>query len=207
MSKKAELYNDLHHETSLKNTGFKDEKKAINTINLIKSRSLKYQFDVINTMYFRAKYHPNRTSSMEKAMRIFKKWLDQYKKLKTKQDKKYEWLPLNKVLEYEKMAQELGILQVTIGEKPSEKSDKGFLQMYKIVEGNKYKLQYIPIKLNKPESMDYWSYRINFIKSHLTQMKKSNIPLFYTSGKYKGKPTKQHLILIMYGFSPCPEKI
>ena len=33
-------------------------------------------------------------------------------------------------------------------------------------------------------------------------MKASKTPLFYTEGKYKGLPTKQHIILIMYAYSP-----
>lgn len=207
MSKKAELYNDLHPKTSLKNTGFKDEQKAINTIKLIKSRSLKYQFDVINTMYNRAKYHPNITSSMKKAMKIFKKWLVQHKKLKAKEDIKYPWLSLNKISKYEKLAQEYNMSKITIGEKSSLIFDKDFLQMYKFVKGKKRKLQYIPIKSDKPELMDYWSYRINFIKCCLAQIKKFSIGLFYIDGKYKGYPTKQHVALIMHGFSPCPDKI
>jgi hypothetical protein len=75
------LYEDKHPKTSLKNTGFKDSKKAYYTIKLVKKYSLVYQFQVINTMYNRAKYHPYQTEDMRKAMKIFKKWLDEYKKL------------------------------------------------------------------------------------------------------------------------------
>jgi hypothetical protein len=56
---KAQLYNDLHPDKSLKNTGFKDKNIANHTINIVSKRSLRYQFDVINTMYNRAKYHPH----------------------------------------------------------------------------------------------------------------------------------------------------
>jgi hypothetical protein len=49
---------NLHPDKSLKKTGFKDIATANSTINLISKRSLRYQFDVINTMYNRAKYHP-----------------------------------------------------------------------------------------------------------------------------------------------------
>ena len=73
---KSKLYADDHPELSTKGTGFKDEKIAINTIKIISSRSLKYQFDVVNTMYNRAKFHPNQTLDMKKAMRIYKKWLN-----------------------------------------------------------------------------------------------------------------------------------
>tara|TARA_Y100000589_G_C27094189_1_gene605238 strand:- start:236 stop:760 length:525 start_codon:yes stop_codon:yes gene_type:complete len=70
------LYEDYKPETTIKNLGFKNKLKAIYTINKIKNKSLKYQKSVINTMYNRAKYHPNRTKDMEKAMQVFKKWLN-----------------------------------------------------------------------------------------------------------------------------------
>lgn len=57
MSAKKHLYNDFHPEKSLKNTGFKDAQSAEKTIKLVSKRSLRYQFDVINTMYNRAKFH------------------------------------------------------------------------------------------------------------------------------------------------------
>jgi hypothetical protein len=89
---KGELYNDLHPDKSLKTTGFKDSATANHTIKLISKRSLRYQFDVINTMYNRAKYHPHITDDMKKAMAVFKKWLNLYPKLKKEEDKKYPWL-------------------------------------------------------------------------------------------------------------------
>ena len=73
---KGELYNDLHPDKSLKNTGFKDSATANHTINLISKRSLRYQFDVINTMYNRAKYHPYRTEDMLEAMKVYKVWMN-----------------------------------------------------------------------------------------------------------------------------------
>ena len=33
-------------------------------------------------------------------------------------------------------------------------------------------------------------------------MKKAKTPLYYVDGKYAGLPTKQHIILIMHGYSP-----
>ena len=74
--------------------------------------------------------------------------------------------------------------------------------MYKEVKGKANKLQYIPVKLNQPDKQDYWSYRIGFLNSRLGQMKKAKTPLYYDNGKYVGLPTKQHIILIMHGYSP-----
>ena len=196
------LYSDHHPNKSLKNTGFKDIKTAEKTIKLIEKRSLKYQFDVINTMYNRAKYHPHKTKNMEDAMKIFKKWLDQYPKLKKREDKKYPFLPLNTIAKYEKIANLYGVSEVARGIKKGSRTDKGFLEMYKEVKGKANKLQYIPVKLNQPDKQDYWSYRIGFLNSRLGQMKKAKTPLYYINGKYAGLPTKQHIILIMHGYSP-----
>lgn len=199
---KPTLYNDLHPNKSLKNTGFKDKETAIKTINIISKRSLKYQFDVINTMYNRAKFHQHKTKQMDDAMNIFFSWLEKYPKNKKNEDKNYPWLPLNIVLKYEKLASIYNISHVARGIKKGTKTDKGFLEMYKEVKGKSYKLQYIPIKSDNPNGQDYWSYRIAFINSRLGQMKKANTELYYTSGKYSGFPTKQHLILILHGYSP-----
>ena len=45
-----ELYSNRHPNQTMKGTGFKDEKTAIKTIQLIRFRSPSYQFNVINTM-------------------------------------------------------------------------------------------------------------------------------------------------------------
>jgi len=185
---KPQLYNDLHSNKSLKNTGFKDREKAINTINLVSKRSLRYQFDVINTMYNRAKYHPHKTKQMEEAMKIFYKWLKKYPKLKKYEDKNYKFLTLEQIQKYEKLIEIYKISDI----------NKIFLQMYKKVNGKSNKLQYIPINPSKPDGQDYWSYRIKFIDSKLDKIKKQNIPLYYLNGN----PTKQYVILILHGYSP-----
>ena len=70
------LYEDAHPKTSTKGTGFKDKKKALDTLKIIKDRDIIYQKQVVNTMYNRAKYHPNQTKEMKDAMKVFAKWLD-----------------------------------------------------------------------------------------------------------------------------------
>lgn len=203
MTKKtSQLYDDFHPSQSLKNTGFKDKKTALKTINLVNKRSLKYQFDVINTMYNRAKYHPNKTKDMDEAMKIFSKWLIIYKKMKKDEDKRYPWLDLEIIKKYEKIAEEYDVSKVARGIEKGSKTDEGFLKMYKNVLGKPYKLQYIPVRKNHPEGNDYWSYRNIFLNSRLGQMKKAKTPLYYSDGKYKNMPTKQHIILIMHAYSP-----
>ncbi len=198
----AQLYNDLHPDKSLKNTGFKNKSTAISTINMVEKRSLRYQFDVINTMYNRAKYHPHINDDMKEAMSVFKKWLKNYSKLKREEDKKYPWLSLKTISKYEKIAELYGVSEVARGLKKGTRTDEGFLKMYKKVGGKAYKLQYIPVKKDKMTGNDYFSYRINFINSRMGQIKHAKTPLYYTEGKFKGLPTKQHIILIMHAYSP-----
>lgn len=94
------LYSDEHPEKSLKNTGFKNKTMAKQTLSLIKKRSLHYQFTVVNTMYYRAKNHPNKTKQMDEAMKIFKEWLDKYPEKKEKD--KNNQLTLDKIKMIEK---------------------------------------------------------------------------------------------------------
>ena len=70
------LYNpNKDPKKSIKNTGFKNEEKALNTLKIIKKLDKIKQMQIILTMYYRAKYHPYRTDDMRKAQKIFKKWL------------------------------------------------------------------------------------------------------------------------------------
>ncbi len=204
--KSLDLYTDLNPKTTIHGTGFKDIETAINTIKLISNRSLRYQFDVINTMYNRAKYHPHLTLEMKKAMKIFAKWLKEYKELKKEEDKEYPFLPMEIINSYEKLADIYKVSEVARGIKKGTRTDQGFLKILKSVS-HPNKLQYIPVKIKNPQGQDYWSYRISFINSRLGQMKKAKTPLFYTEGKYAGLPTKQHVILILHGYSPLGKSL
>jgi hypothetical protein len=69
------LYLDKHPKTSTKGVGFANKEKAKETIIIIKDFDKIKQMQIILTMYYRAHHHPHRTKDMEKAMKIFKKWL------------------------------------------------------------------------------------------------------------------------------------
>jgi hypothetical protein len=145
-------------------------------------------------MFNRAKYHPHRTKQMEDAMKIFSKWLKKYPKSKVKEDKLYPWLAFTTIIEYEKIAKTHDIYK--------DNTDINFFKILKKNDGKASKLQYIPIKSTNPSGQDYWSYRIELINYTLNQIKKTKNPLYYSEGKYKGLPTKQHLLLILHGYSP-----
>jgi hypothetical protein len=174
------LYSDNHPETSLKNTGYKNSKIALQTIKLISKRSLKYQYDVINTMINRAKYHQYKTKEMLDAIKIFNKWLKKYKN----QDKKlYPWLSINIIKKYLQLAKINNI-------------NTFFYKYYKKIN-SPYKLQYISLKNNlfvksKFYNMDLWSYRIYIINKY------KNSKLYNINGTI----TKKHLIMILHAYSP-----
>lgn len=70
------LYNyNKNPSKSIKNTGFKNEEKAINTLKIIENLDKIKQMQIVLTMYYRAEYHPHKTQDMIKAQKIFKKWL------------------------------------------------------------------------------------------------------------------------------------
>lgn len=203
---KPELYNDLHPKTSLKKTGYANPTIAKHTIRLISKRSLKYQFDVVNTMYNRAKYHPNQTQQMKNAMDIFYGWLSKYKKKSVREKNKYPWLSLQTVMYYKKFLHmySTGTSTGTItGNHDINKDVIKFFNIYQMVKGKSYKLQYMPIDPNDPSYYDYYSYRIKFVKDTL----KRGVQLFYKKGKMKGLPTKEHFELIMCAYSPCIDLI
>lgn len=78
------LFSDYKPETTLHGLGFKNKEKALYTVKAIKKRSIKYQVNVIATMLGRAKNHPNKTKDMDDAIRIFDKWIKDYKKNKNR---------------------------------------------------------------------------------------------------------------------------
>lgn len=195
-----ELYTDNNPNTTIHNTGFKNAKIAQKTLNIIKHRSLIYKRALVNTLYNRAKYHPNITPDMKEAMQIFKTFLNNNKNIKIK----YEYLDLNLINKYEKLANIYDISHVARGLEKPVKSDYGFLVIYRKIKGKYYKLPFIPVFKKKPEHGDYDKLRESFINARLGQMKQRKIALYNKTGEFKNLPTVQHVVLIMNGYSPDP---
>ena len=152
-----DLYSNLHPNRTMKGTGFKDKKTAFKTLKLIKFRSPTYQFNVINTMFNRAKYHPNQTKEMRDAMEIFADWLKKYKKPKIK----YAYMSKEDIL------------------KSGVKSD--FIDKLESVDWKYYKLQYFPFR--EEGKYDYLSWRDFQIKKLLKKSKKKLIEFTYSPPK------------------------
>ena len=79
-SKNKSLYENGKKRSSVK-SGYGNAKRAKETLKNIKGKSEIYQYQVVNTMYNRAKYHANQTKDMREAMKVFKEWIKR-KKLK-----------------------------------------------------------------------------------------------------------------------------
>jgi hypothetical protein len=91
----------------------------------------------------------------------------------------YPWIPLDLVLAFETVAADLGVSQVARG-------PKGFLKVYK--EGR---------------IDSYWrNRRQNFIKRHMAFVEKNNESLWKN-----GYPTRRHLALIMWAYTPDLERV
>lgn len=212
----SHLYTNNNPNTTIHGTGFSNKNKAEYTIFLtnkfVKNGKIDsvWQMRIIQTMYYRAKHHPHRNKKMEEAMKIFANWLKKYKNKKSKiknMDIETNWLPYSLVHKFEKLADYYNISRGARGlEKPTT-SDEGFVRIYEKVKGNYKKLKNIPLRKDKPDGANWYQMRNVRVKAKSGQMKTMKIPLYHTSGKLKGLPTKMHTILIMWAYSPDEKNI
>lgn len=114
----------------------------------------------------------------------------------------YRFIPLKFLKPFEKLSDERKVSEVARGVKKSGVSDMGFMEAYHKVKGNPGKLIDFNIKKSNPEGTDWWKRRRDFNTRHLAQMRKNNRDFFEKSGKYKYLPTRQHLGLLMWAYSP-----
>jgi hypothetical protein len=215
--KSIELYTNAHPKTTIKGTGYKNKKTALNTLKLIKDKPLKKQFLIINVLYQRAKYHKNQTKDMIQAMNIFEKWLKKYKKSKTimkdggngnrQTEKSLPYLPLSLVNSYEKLANYYNVSLKARGlEKPTT-SNEGFLVVYRKIKGNSNLMKNIPCRKNKVHGVNWDRKRAIEVYGKLGQLKRMKLDFFHKSGILKGLPTKIHINMIIWAYSPYPTKL
>ncbi len=210
--KSIELYTDAHPKTTIKGTGYKNKKTALNTLELIKDKPLKKQFLIINVLYQRAKYHKNQTKNMIEAMNVFEAWLKKYKTMKSGGggsvvNKKLPYLPLALVNSYEKLADYYNVSRKARGlEKPTT-SNEGFLVVYRKVKGNGRLMKNIPCRKNKVNGVNWERKRAIEVYGKLGQAHRMKLDFFHKSGILKGLPTKIHINMIMWAYSPYGSKL
>lgn len=195
------LYADYKPKTTIKGTGYSDKKKALKTIDLIKDKNKAYQKRVVTTMYYRAKHHKHQTDGMKNAQKVFKKWLNQQGG-----DKKFKFLKIDLIKKFYPLANKYKVAEVCRGIKKAKTTDKGFLEVYSKVE-KQDDLKNIPVRKDKPDGANWYKTRENRLKAKIGQMKRQKIDYFHKSGKMKGLPTKMHVILIMWAYSPYEKKL
>ena len=193
------LYADYNKKTTQKNLGYGNKEKALYTIKKIKNKDIGYQRRTIITLYNRAKFHKNQTKDMKDAMRIFKKWIDNNSQI-------YKFLNRRIVKKYLKLADEYKVSEVSRGVKKAKTSDKGFTEIFLSLKNNN-KLKQLPVLKSNPNGLMWYKKRNNFIKAKINQIRKMKLKYFHTSGKYKGLPTKIHIVLIMWAYSPYSHRL
>lgn len=204
-TKKGSLFSDDNPEYTVKNTGFKDEKKAKKTIEDMHDRDITYQFQVINTMYNRCKQVQKKTkdssrlSNLKKAEKIFKDWLDDYKK-KNRKKEMWKYLPLEVVNNLEELAEYYNISRKARGLEKPVKSDTGFLPIYRKVKGEIKALRTMPIKKSIPEGQTWDKHRNNYCKRRKSMFK--SYGLYHKDGPLKGLPTVLHTNMLMWACTP-----
>lgn len=206
--KSIELYTDAHPKSTIVGTGYKDKATALRTLELIKDQPLNKQFLIVNVLYQRAKYHKHITKSMIEAMNVFEKWLKKHKKsMSGGSKKKLPYLPLELVNSYEKLAEYYNVSRKARGlEKPTT-SDEGFLVVYRKINGNEKLMETIPCKNSKKNGVVWERKREIEVSGKIGQAKSMKLDYFHKEGPLKGLPTVIHVNMIMWAYSPYPEKL
>lgn len=195
----GQLFGSENSETTFTGGGFKDKEKAKETLRLLEGRDINYQYQVINSMYNRAKVILKRTKDAEKvknlqeAVDTFGDWLDDYR-THSRSKENFGYLPLDTVHAFQDQAEEQGVLK---GKGPKGVS---FIDVYEEAEGDLKKL-----RIKKVDGGDVtWDvHRNRNLKPLVAKLNADNLPL-YTS---KGQPSKEHLGLIVWAYSPEPAKV
>lgn len=97
----------------------------------------------------------------------------------------YPYLPLSVIDALEPMAKRLGVSEVA-------RSPRGFLAAYRHARGDRRRL-----------SVDWIARRNGFLARHLAQLEGRHEPLVDASGA----PTRRHLALIMWAYSPMSARV
>jgi len=212
--KLSHLYTDDNPSTTIHGTGFKDKAAAEKTLDLIKKRSLIYQFQTVNTMYNRAKHHPAMkkavdgaasTADMRAAMGVFREWLDVSYPAARESQRANGFKPLlNKKL----VAVHLDKIQ----EAPSISDDaKVFARVYAFLPRGK-KLGNVLVDQTKPMEQDWEAKRYSALCELVLEGDEdwerwAEQQLFKNVDGGDVMLTEKHLHFIAWAWSPVPKRI
>jgi len=112
--------------------------------------------------------------------------------------KNYAWMKLDDILIAEPTIIDEGVSEVALGIKRSAATKKGFLEVYKEFDGDRKKTSE-----EKATRYQTWGERRHdFITRHVAQIKNRKEPLFVD-----GIPSRRHLALIAWAYTPAPKKL
>jgi len=122
----------------------------------------------------------------------------------------YPFIPLNLVNRLEALAEFYDISLVSRGKIPPNKTDKGFLVVFRQqARGDPSKLSSLPILAKNPDGNTWDRQRDNYLLRRLDMIRraKTNKPdgLYVRDGALAGLPTVLHVNMMMWAYSPDPQ--
>lgn len=199
--KASHLYTDDNPATTLAGTGFKDAETATNTLSLISRRSLTYQFQTVNTLYHRAKNHPvmkkgptESNADMRAAIDIFKHWIEEAYPAAKADLRAGGFKPLLSKGCVERFAVRL-----------EDGGGKTFSEVYVQLGRNK-RLGNVLMDDSKPGEADWERKRYDALCALVPAGKENSSGWSDDELWVDGKPSKKHLEMIAWAWSPVPER-
>ena len=133
----------------------------------------------------------------------------QYKTLKTvsKNKTSYPFIPLELVNRLEALAEFYDVSLVSRGKISPNKTDKGFLVIYRqMAHGDPQKLSSLPILKKNPGGSTWDKQRDNYLLRRLDMIRRAKadkpVGLYVKSGPLAGLPTVLHVNMMMWAYSP-----
>ncbi|KDR19248.1 uncharacterized protein LOC110830154 [Zootermopsis nevadensis] len=201
------LFGSETTETTFQGAGFKDKEKALETLHLLEGRDVTFQFQIINSMFHRAKVIHKRTKDPEKvrnlaeAIDTFEKWLDDYRS-HSRAKENLTYLPLDVVQAFKPLADRYDIKTEVPG------VEANFLKVYLEAEGDLKKLRVLKVNSHDEKSITWDVHRNKNLKPLVERIKGEDAPpLYRAEGKVKGLPSREHVELVMWGYSPEVTKL
>lgn len=203
----GQLFGSETTETTFQGAGFKDKDKALETIQLLEGRDITFQFQIINSMYHRAKVILKRTKDPEKvknlseAIETFEEWIDDYKS-HSRAKENLTYLPLDVVEAFEPLAERYKVSTEVPG------VESNFLKIYRAAAGDLKKMRVAKVNPDDEKSITWDVHRNKYLKPLVEKFKSGDgIALYRAEEKVKGLPTKEHVEMVMWGYSPEVTKV
>ncbi|XP_025829025.1 uncharacterized protein LOC112904055 [Agrilus planipennis] len=175
--------------------GFKDKEKALETLKNLEGRDPDYQKLAIKGLVGRAKRTLTLTKAEEKvqnikdALEVFENWLKEFDLNDTGKENR-AYLPLGTIESLDLLKEKYNV---------EDKKAEAFLEAYKSVGGDYKHLRTVASEENEPT----WDIvRNKKLKSLLTKMKEEKSDLWKDD-----LPTKEHLELILWAYSPDANRL